>query len=115
MTRPIALLDLDATLLDCDPLHHAAFASRLARRGCACEVHRTHIMGQPDSAIMSRVFPGREADRSARAEAMFRDTRARVSPAAGGLCAAGAAGAHVFGVTAATSRRRCARPARVGP
>lgn len=78
MTRLALLFDLDGTLLESDALHHAAFASLLAERGrdLGMDEYKAHIMGQPNSAIMSRFFPGEDADHPAiadRKEAMFRE------------------------------------------
>ena len=55
------LFDLDGTLVDTDHLHHAAFVAILAERGETLSLadYRTHIMGQPNEAIMARYFPGR--------------------------------------------------------
>ncbi len=89
MTRAALLFDLDGTLIESDPLHHAAFASLLADRGrdLSLEDYKTHIMGQPNAAIMSRFFPGEDADHAAiadRKEAMFRaQLSAEVTPLAG--------------------------------
>ena len=83
----IALLfDLDGTLVDTDHLHHAAFSAILAERGRGLTVddYRAHIMGQPNSAILDRFFPGEDAAILDRKEALFRESlAASVEPVLG--------------------------------
>ncbi|MEL6598477.1 MAG: HAD-IA family hydrolase [Pseudomonadota bacterium] len=81
MTAPLALLfDLDGTLLDTDHLHHAIFAEILAETGhnLTLEEYKARIMGQPNEAIMTRYFPGREAEHAALADAKEAEFRARL-------------------------------------
>ncbi len=80
------LFDLDGTLVDTDHLHHAAFATILAERGrdLSLDDYRTHIMGQPNNAILARFFPGEDVGVLHRKEAMFRDSlAASVEPVPG--------------------------------
>lgn len=83
----IALLfDLDGTLVDTDHLHHAAFEAILAERGrgLGLDEYRAHIMGQPNSAILERFFPGEDMAILDRKEALFRESlAASVEPVAG--------------------------------
>lgn len=75
----IALLfDLDGTLVDTDHLHHAAFSTILAERGrtLGIDEYRAHIMGQPNTAILDRYFPGEDMAILDRKEALFRDSLA---------------------------------------
>ncbi|MEL6680814.1 MAG: HAD hydrolase-like protein, partial [Pseudomonadota bacterium] len=81
MTAPLGLLfDLDGTLVDTDHLHHAIFAEMLGETGYDLSLaeYKTHIMGQPNGAIMSRYFPGREAEHEAIADAKEAEFRARL-------------------------------------
>jgi HAD superfamily hydrolase (TIGR01509 family) len=75
MSRIALLFDLDGTLVDTDHLHHGAFAALLAERGrdLSVEEYRAKIMGQPNSALLDRYFPGESMDVLDRKEAMFRD------------------------------------------
>ena len=83
----IALLfDLDGTLVDSDHLHHAAFQAILAERGreLSVEEYRTHIMGQPNSLLIDRYFPGEDMAVLDRKEALFRESlAASVEPVPG--------------------------------
>jgi beta-phosphoglucomutase len=78
MSGTALLFDLDGTLVDTDPLHHAAFATILAERGRELSLgeYRAHIMGNHNSAILDRYFPGEDAAILDRKEAMFRDALA---------------------------------------
>lgn len=75
MTRIALLFDLDGTLLDSDPLHHAAFADLLAERGrtLTIEEYRATVMGQHNPDLLARMFPGEDMSVIDRKEAMFRD------------------------------------------
>jgi len=83
----IALLfDLDGTLVDSDHLHHAAFRAILGERGrdLSLAEYKTHIMGQPNTAILGHYFPDEGMDVLDRKEAMFRESlAASVEPVAG--------------------------------
>jgi HAD superfamily hydrolase (TIGR01509 family) len=83
----IALLfDLDGTLVDSDHLHHAAFQAILGERGRGLTVadYKAHIMGQPNSAILERFFPGEDIAVLERKEALFRESlAASVEPVPG--------------------------------
>lgn len=86
MSRLALLFDLDGTLVDTDHLHHGAFASLMAERGrdLSLAEYRAEIMGQPNSAILHRFFPGEEMEVLDRKEAMFRESLAdSVAPIAG--------------------------------
>lgn len=78
MSRLALLFDLDGTLLDTDPLHHAAFASVLAERGRDLDIeeYKARIIGRPNAQIMVEYFPG-EDDRHVEIadlkESRFRD------------------------------------------
>lgn len=83
------LFDLDGTLIDSDRLHYALFAEMLAARGTTLTEadYRTHIMGQPNPAIMARWFPGEEADhdriaedKEARFRALLAETAVTATP-----------------------------------
>lgn len=75
MTRIALLFDLDGTLVDSDPLHHAAFADLLAERGreLTIEEYRTSIMGLHNPDLLERMFPGEDISILDRKEAMFRE------------------------------------------
>lgn len=86
MTRIALLFDLDGTLVDSDPLHHAAFADLLAERGreLTIEEYRATIMGQHNPDLLATVFPGEDMSILDRKEAMFRQRLAdSVEPIAG--------------------------------
>ncbi len=76
MSGTALLFDLDGTLVDTDPLHHAAFATILGERGRELSLaeYRTHIMGHPNDAILARFFAGEDGAILHRKEAMFRDS-----------------------------------------
>lgn len=75
MTRIALLFDLDGTLVDSDPLHHAAFADLLAERGreLTVEEYRSSIMGLHNPDLLERMFPGEDMSVLDRKEAMFRE------------------------------------------
>jgi HAD superfamily hydrolase (TIGR01509 family) len=75
LTRIALLFDLDGTLVDSDPLHHAAFADLLAERGreLTIEEYRTSIMGLHNPDLLERMFPGEDISILDRKEAMFRE------------------------------------------
>lgn len=75
MTRIALLFDLDGTLVDSDPLHHAAFADLLAERGreLTIEEYRSSIMGLHNPDLLERMFPGEDISILDRKEAMFRE------------------------------------------
>lgn len=75
MTRIALLFDLDGTLLDSDPLHHAAFADLLAERGrsLSIEEYRSSIMGMHNPDLLASMFPGEDMSVLHRKEAMFRE------------------------------------------
>jgi beta-phosphoglucomutase len=80
------LFDLDGTLVDTDHLHHGAFAAIMAERGRELSLaeYRTHIMGHPNDAILSRFFPGEDIAVLHGKEEMFRASlAANVEPVAG--------------------------------
>ena len=86
MSRIALLFDLDGTLVDTDHLHHGAFVAILGEHGreLTLDEYRAHIMGQPNTAILARYFPGEDIGVIDRKEAMFRDTlAATVEPVAG--------------------------------
>ena len=86
MSRTALLFGLDGTLVDSDPLHHAAFAAIMAERGRALtiEEYRATIMGQPNAAILERHFPGEDIAVLHRKEAMVIENLAEsVEPMAG--------------------------------
>lgn len=86
MTRIALLFDLDGTLLDSDPLHHAAFADLLAERGrdLSIEEYRSSIMGLHNPDLLERMFPGEDMSVLHRKEAMFRERLSdTVEPLAG--------------------------------
>ena len=86
MSRLGLLFDLDGTLVDTDHLHHGAFVAILGEHGreLTLDEYRAHIMGQPNTAILARYFPGEDIGVIDRKEAMFRDTlAATVEPVAG--------------------------------
>ena len=86
MSGTALLFDLDGTLVDSDPLHHAAFATILAERGQELSIgeYRTHIMGNHNDAILARYFPEDGAAILDRKEAMFREALAdEVEPVPG--------------------------------
>ena len=110
MTRLALLFDLDGTLVDTDHLHHAAFAAILAKRGedLSLADYRTHIMGQPNHAIIGRYFPGEDGPAIAdRKEAMFRASLATsVVPVAGVDALLDWAAAHGAGTAVVTNAPR---------
>lgn len=75
MTRIALLFDLDGTLFDSDPLHHAAFADLLAERGRELTIgeYRSSIMGMHNPDLLARMFPGEDMSVLDRKEAMFRE------------------------------------------
>jgi len=86
LTRIALLFDLDGTLVDSDPLHHAAFADLLAERGrdLTIEEYRSTIMGLHNPDLLARMFPGEDMSVIDRKEAMFRERLAdRVDPLPG--------------------------------
>ena len=86
MSRLGLLFDLDGTLVDTDHLHHGAFVAILAERGrdLTVDEYRTHIMGQPNAAILDRYFAGEDSAVLERKERMFRESlSASVTPVAG--------------------------------
>jgi beta-phosphoglucomutase len=77
---PAALLfDLDGTLVETDPLHHAAFDAVLAETGRSIgwDDYVRRIMGAPNVETFAWLFPDATPDEraaaAARKEAMFRD------------------------------------------
>lgn len=78
MNGTALLFDLDGTLVDTDLLHHAAYATILAERGRELSIadYRTHIMGQANSSILERFFPGEDRSITDRKEALFRESLA---------------------------------------
>lgn len=122
MTGASLLFDLDGTLVDTDPLHHAVFDEMLADRGgLSLDDYRTHIMGQSNPAIMSRLFPDREAEHDALADAKEAAFRARIgtgltpTPGLAGLLDwAAAAGIPVAVVTNAPRENAVAMLAALG-
>ncbi|MFO1143335.1 MAG: HAD-IA family hydrolase [Amaricoccus sp.] len=86
MSRRALLFDLDGTLVDSDPLHHAAFAEIMAERGreLTIDEYRATIMGQPNAAILAQHFPGEDVAILHRKERMVIDRLAdAVEPIAG--------------------------------
>ncbi len=86
MRRAALLFDLDGTLVDTDPLHHAVFVEILAERGreLPLEEYRARIMGQHNDDVLAAYFPGEDRAVLDRKEAMFRETlAASVEPVAG--------------------------------
>lgn len=86
MTRIALLFDLDGTLLDSDPMHHAAFADLLAERGreLTIEEYRASIMGLHNPDLLASYFPGEDMSVLHRKEAMFRERlAAEVDPLPG--------------------------------
>jgi beta-phosphoglucomutase len=86
VSRIALLFDLDGTLVDTDHLHHGAYATILAESGRTLSLaeYRTHIMGQPNAAILARFFPDEDPAVIDRKEAMFRASlAARVEPVPG--------------------------------
>jgi len=59
VTRLVLLFDLDGTLVDTDHLHVGAFSTLLAESGRTLSLHdyRTRVMGAPNDAIMTFLFP----------------------------------------------------------
>jgi beta-phosphoglucomutase len=106
---PAALLfDLDGTLVETDPLHHAAFNAVLAGTGRAIgwDDYVRRIMGAPNVETFAWLFPdatpAERAAAAARKEALFRDALVAAEPRPGVaalLDAAAAAGVAVAVVT----------------
>jgi beta-phosphoglucomutase len=106
---PAALLfDLDGTLVETDPLHHAAFNAVLAGTGRAIgwDDYVRRIMGAPNVETFAWLFPDAtpeaRAAAAARKEALFRDALGAAEPRPGIgalLDAAAAAGVAVAVVT----------------
>lgn len=108
MTRFALLFDLDGTLIDSDPLHHAAYATLFAERGDELSLDQYHreIMGRPNADIMAQFWPDEPENHAAiaaRKELMFRDSLAASVPPTQGIHAlldwAAASGAGVAVVT----------------
>jgi beta-phosphoglucomutase len=85
----VLLFDLDGTLVDTDHLHVGAFATLLAERGRTLSIHdyRAHVMGAPNDAIMTYLFPDHPPHEQAglleRKEELVRAGMDRLTPTPG--------------------------------
>jgi beta-phosphoglucomutase len=106
------LFDLDGTLVETDPLHHAAFEALLAERGrsLAWEDYIRRVMGEPNATIMARLFPDVPTDQHAaladRKEQAFRDSVREAHPRPGLTALLDWAGAAGWGVAVVTNAPR---------
>ena len=100
---PLALLfDLDGTLVDTDHLHVGAFSTLLAEHGRSLSLtdYRAHVMGAPNEAIMTFLFPEHPPEAhgeiAARKEALVRAAMGRLAPTPGLLDLLGWAAARAL-------------------
>jgi beta-phosphoglucomutase len=83
------LFDLDGTLCDTDRLHFGAYCTLLKDfgRSITLEHYKARIMGAPNDAIMSEMFPdldvARHRELADRKEALFRDAITTLEPTQG--------------------------------
>jgi beta-phosphoglucomutase len=83
------LFDLDGTLCDTDRLHFGAYCTLLKDfgRSITLEHYKARIMGAPNDAIMSEMFPdldvARHRELADRKEALFRDAITTLEPTPG--------------------------------
>ncbi len=109
MSRAALLFDLDGTLVDTDHLHHAVFVEILAERGRELSLaeYRANIMGQHNSDVLARYFPGEDRAILDRKEAMFRTAlAASVEPIAGIHALLDWAGEHGIATAVVTNAPR---------